>query len=71
MAGKFKFEYYSKTPNLEYYFCCGPKFLLYKSPQFWNKPTIGGHMRCPTVQFYKKLNITKFVDGWTDIREKK
>ena len=29
---------YSKTPILEYYFCCRPKFLLHNSPRFWNNP---------------------------------
>ena len=29
------FHLLSKTPILEY-FCCGPKFLLHKSPRIWN-----------------------------------
>ena len=32
---------------------------------------INGHMRCPIIQFYKKMNFAKFADGRTDGRTEK
>ena len=60
-----------KSPILEYYFCCGPKFFLHKSPRFRNKSRFWNSFAADQLVFQNRGFNVPIVDFIAQLFSKK